>query len=293
MDFPQLSHLKITADRLNIEFYENFLPSNQAFEIYDIIEKQFSCNSLLYQKKRSKLVYGDLGLIYEVKFGGYGGRPLKVAQYPTLSWSQLPLLTEIKNNISELTGENYNFCVIQRYPNGQVGINPHRDKEMVKGTQICGLSLGSARQLTMAPPRYIKENPIQLTLRSGSLYILKPPTNDYWTHCIEKDESVTPRISLTFRNLPTRQTPLISLAETCLGCQRLSHSGLENHLLIGTDPKNSEETPFSSNISDGKGATGEICSPETCLNNPTKFPSHLKPQIPLKLKTKIPLKLKP
>jgi hypothetical protein len=41
---------------------------------------------------------------------------------------------------------------------------------------------------------------LKIPLVSGSLYILKPPTNDHWAHSIEKEPEVKePRISLTYR----------------------------------------------------------------------------------------------
>ena len=190
---------------LNIDFYEKFLTQELADQMYKIIEDKTLWRLDLSYNKRATQIYADPGLIYEVKFGGYGNRPIEIHKYSTLPWDCLPILIELREKISELTGEKYNFCVIQRYPNGKVGINPHRDKEMIKGTQICGLSLGCSRQLTMSPPKFIQSEPINLNLNSGSLYILKPPTNDYWTHCIEKDCSKTARISLTFRNVANVQ----------------------------------------------------------------------------------------
>ena len=98
--------------------------------------------------------------------------------------------------VEEITNEKYNICVIQRYPSGKVGIKKHRDKEMKLGTTISGLSLGATRKLKL---EYYDKN-IEKDLLSGSLYVLNPPTNSYYTHCIEKDSTTEPRISLTFRN---------------------------------------------------------------------------------------------
>ena len=66
------------------------------------------------------------------------------------------------------------------------------------GTSIYGLSLGATRKLTML--RYNQE-PFYLPLEHNSLYILRPPTNTYWKHCIPKQVKIKEsRFSLTFRN---------------------------------------------------------------------------------------------
>jgi len=118
-----------------------------------------------------------------------------------IAWCKLPILIDIRNHLEQLTGEKYNYCVIQYYPCGKVGIKPHKDKEMILGTTICGLSIGETRFLELSPPKFVNEEKIILPLKSGSLYVLKPPTNSYWIHAILTDDTTKPRISLTFRNV--------------------------------------------------------------------------------------------
>ncbi|MDD4931445.1 MAG: alpha-ketoglutarate-dependent dioxygenase AlkB [Candidatus Colwellbacteria bacterium] len=150
--------------------------------------------------KRVNCTYGDDGLVYEIKFGGYGGRPQTITKRKAIPWDSLPILKGLNKISTMLTEQIYNFCVAMCYPHGGIGINPHRDKEMKKGTTICGWSFLSKRVLRMDPPRYIKTSPIQISLHPGSMYEFVPPTNDHWSHCIEKDDREGKRISLTFRN---------------------------------------------------------------------------------------------
>jgi alkylated DNA repair dioxygenase AlkB len=64
------------------------------------------------------------------------------------------------------------------------------------GTIITSISLGTPRIM-----RFEKDDKIiDLLLESGSLCLIMPPTNNYWLHSIPKDTSLTPRISLIFRN---------------------------------------------------------------------------------------------
>ena len=179
---------------LNLDFYPRLYTESDSQLIYDTLEKEVAWLKPITSGRRSNQIYGDDGLVYEVKFGSYGGKPGATTRRKAQPWT--PLLAQIRDDISALTGAKYTICVVQRYPNGSVGINPHRDKEMVAGTTIAGLSFGSTRTLVMARG----EKALRLELGPGSMYVLNPPTNDYWSHAIEKSAETQPRISLTFRN---------------------------------------------------------------------------------------------
>ena len=173
------------VNRLNLYLDPNFLSEQMSQNLFTIL------NGLEWSPtRRQKYLYADPGLVYTINFKG------KNVEYATRNWDQLPILLTIKKLIEQLTGDVYTVCVVQHYPSGRYGINPHRDKEMKPGTTIAGLSLGETRTLTMAR----RDQKIPIRLNSGSLYILYPPTNDYWSHSIEKDATLGARISLTYRN---------------------------------------------------------------------------------------------
>lgn len=145
---------------------------------------------------RSTAFYGERGVV-----GAYD-RAVR-------DWSDGPIvLLQLKAYVESLTGRPSNYAVVQRYPRGGIGINPHHDREIVPGTIIAGVSLGGLRDLTMRRFQSI----ITIPLRSGSLYVLYDPTNDYWSHCIEKDDTETqPRISITYRFHPISNSPLLNI----------------------------------------------------------------------------------
>lgn len=145
-------------------------------------------------KKRNKLIYGEIPSYQST----YQGRTVET---PILPWSDLPLLLNLKNIISGLTKQRYNVCVIQLYNNGQVGIEPHRDKEMDSNVIIASVSLGTTRIMRFDSIYEIngEKKRLDIPLNSGMLCLLKPPTNDRWLHSIPKDNSTTYRISLVFR----------------------------------------------------------------------------------------------
>lgn len=184
----------VKRERCDIDFYPNFLSSEEADSLFEYLEREVVWNRKITQTSRVNQNYGDDGISYTVHFKN--GSTTRVCK----KW--LKRLRELRDKLSDITQAQYNYCVVQRYPSGKVGINPHRDKEMNPNTDIAGISLGATRVLTMLPPRYNTKDytPLTFELIPGSLYVLKPPTNNHWAHCIEKDEKVKDvRISLTFR----------------------------------------------------------------------------------------------
>lgn len=175
---------------LNVDFYEGFLNVEDSETCFNYFSSMFGSS-----KRRQSIHYGIPGLNYKVEFRGDS------FSKTVLDWTDNVYLQVIKQKLQELTKETYTVCVIQFYENGKIGIAKHKDREMIKGTTIAGLSLGSAREFRLHPPAFLKrEVAVSTSLTSGSLYVLRPPTNDYWMHEIVKDSTTHPRISLTFRN---------------------------------------------------------------------------------------------
>jgi len=197
------SRLEYEDRFLALDFYPTLYTLEDSELIYDTLFQHIKWTRDIVPYQRRNQTYGDDGLVYSITFG-YGDKANTVHRVAK-QWSDVPILHLIKQDIEAVTGASYNFCVAQYYPSGRVGINPHRDKEMVRGTTISGLSFGQTRKLSMGPPRFLEKykDPLLLDLVPGSLYVLHPPTNDYWSHCIVKDGTVRePRLSLTFRNVP-------------------------------------------------------------------------------------------
>jgi hypothetical protein len=193
--------IKVYVEKnLHVSFFQVFTP-DEAQLIFNYLSTHVQWPKTATPNRRYNCTYGDDGLVYEIQFGA------KLVRRSAIPWSQLPHLIKMNQLTTRLTCDpqsfltsecKYNFCVIQCYPQGKIGINPHRDKEMTRGTSICGWSFGCERMMTLSSSRLKKS--IKISLPTGSLYVLHPPTNDYWTHCIEKCSNDLPRYSLTFRN---------------------------------------------------------------------------------------------
>jgi hypothetical protein len=185
-------------DLFKVDYIPNFVNKNESNEVFAFINDIF-INEKFSNTSRRSITFGDENLVYKIQFkNGTVSRPTK-------EWNNH--IVNLKINLELFLFEKYgisikfNICVAQRYPSGKVGIQPHKDKEMNSGierTLIAGISLGETRILDMGP----SQDPVlSLPLNNGSLYLFLPPTNDYYTHSIRKDETLDPRISLTFRKI--------------------------------------------------------------------------------------------
>ena len=124
---------------INVDYYSNFLDTDEGEELYTTLSKAVPSGS-----RRTGLTFGDEELVYVVTYHG------KTSHRKTLPWSGIQGLEKLKRMVEDVTGQTYNVCAVLKYPNGGIGINPHRDKEMVAGTSICGVSLGAERTISFA-----------------------------------------------------------------------------------------------------------------------------------------------
>lgn len=178
---------------LDVDFYSRFISRKRGNLILS------KCDALDWQslKRRSNIIFGNEGLVYSVTF--YNSGHPKTLDRHVRPWSDFPELIPIKKRIEKKTGSICNFCAVMRYPDGNIVIKKHRDREMIHGTSIFGLSVGSVRKFKLS--KAFKQD-ITLNLTHGSLYAIKPPTNDSWFHEILPDPDISEvRYSLTFRTL--------------------------------------------------------------------------------------------
>lgn len=182
-----LLHTKYQRADLDVDYYPNFLNVTLATAWYQYLESFFP-----KANTRTSMIFGNPGLIYRVTYRGI------TKETEVLPWDALPGLEELKTLVETIIGQKITVCVIQMYPNGKVGIAPHRDKEMVAGTKICGLSIGEHRFIEFSRG---KHDSVKIGLHSGGLYVMNHPTNEKWLHSIIEELNKTgKRYSLTFRD---------------------------------------------------------------------------------------------
>ncbi|MFD2145248.1 alpha-ketoglutarate-dependent dioxygenase AlkB family protein [Mucilaginibacter antarcticus] len=140
--------------------------------------------------KRKVAWYGDEGYSYTYS------NTTKHA----LGWTKE--LLELKALVEQLTGQQYNSCLLNLYHTGDEGMAWHSDDEKALGkdTSIASLSFGAERKFALK--HRVSKHPVALMLAHGSLLVMKGTTQTHWLHSLPKSKKVTaPRVNLTFRTM--------------------------------------------------------------------------------------------
>ncbi|KAK2747980.1 hypothetical protein FQN57_001571 [Myotisia sp. PD_48] len=132
---------------------------------------------------------------------------------------------QIRFVVETLLGHPLNHVLIQLYRDGEDKISEHSDKtlDIVRGSNICNVSLGAQRAMTLRTKADAKGDSGRQSQRvpmpHNSLFILGEETNRKWLHGIRQDKrpenTKSPeerafngeRISLTFRHIGTFMNP--------------------------------------------------------------------------------------
>ena len=183
---------KIKTKKGGIVLYdEDFLPSALAdryfAELRDHCAWEQKPGVFGHMQPRLIASYGEAGIVYR-----YSGRD-NVA----LPWT--PTLLKIKEKVEAVRGR-YNYCLLNRYRNGQDSMGMHADDEPEMGNVIGSLSLGATRTFR------IKHNKTKETMKfqvgHGTLIIMAGTMQQFWKHEIPKTkENVGERINLTYRQI--------------------------------------------------------------------------------------------
>ena len=150
----------------------------------------------LFGHKQPRLTasYGDPGVTYR-----YSGTVNAAAP-----WT--PALLEIKRALEAVPGPYsclYNFCLLNRYRNGQDSMGLHADNEPDIGPVIGSLSLGATRTFRI---RHNTSKELRtFPAGHGTLIIMAGTMQQFWKHEIPKTKQhVGERINLTFRQVGLR-----------------------------------------------------------------------------------------
>ena len=112
-------------------------------------------------------------------------------------------LLEIKKKVEATAAMEFTTCLINYYRSGRDSIGWHADdeKELGKNPPIASISLGAIRMFHLKHKK-LTDLRYKIALPSGSLLLMKGPTQHFWLHQIPKtSKSTGERINLTFRRL--------------------------------------------------------------------------------------------
>ncbi len=111
-------------------------------------------------------------------------------------------LHALHDEVVRRTGEDFNFALVNLYPDGNAGLGWHADDErdLAAGAPIVSVSLGATRVFALT--NNATGAMVGVALEHGSMCVMAGETQRKWKHCITKDARVKiPRISITFRRL--------------------------------------------------------------------------------------------
>jgi alkylated DNA repair dioxygenase AlkB len=196
MDLFKSDHNLLPFDG-DVENHGPILSQDEAARYFDVLLESIAWRNdetVMFGKRivtaRKVAWYGDHGFSYH-----YSGTSKQA-----LPWT--PELLELKAQVESQTGSAFNSCLLNLYHQGNEGMGWHSDdeKSIDPNTSIASLSLGVARKFSFKH-KQTKET-VSLILETGSLLVMKPPTQIHWHHSLPKSKKIlSPRINLTFRSM--------------------------------------------------------------------------------------------
>ncbi|MCC7447172.1 MAG: alpha-ketoglutarate-dependent dioxygenase AlkB [Anaerolineae bacterium] len=177
-------------------FYPGFFSAAESQQLFETLAREIHWaeqSITIYGKsvKVPRLVawYGDAGKSYT-----YSGTTMHPEPW-------IPALLTMKARIEAVAGVTFNTVLLNYYRNEQDSMGWHSDDEpeLGKNPVIASVSLGATRSFQFKHKRD-SELRQSINLTSGSLLLMRGPTQHFWKHQIPKTKRpLDPRINLTFR----------------------------------------------------------------------------------------------
>lgn len=146
-----------------------------------------------HDQPRLTASYGDQGMTYRYSGTVNAANP----------WTETMLV--VKRKIEEIIprfeqATNFNYCLLNRYRDGQDSVGMHADDEPGMGNVIGSLSLEATRTFKIRHNK--KKLKMGFAASQGSLIIMGGTMQRFWKHGVEKEPEVRgERINLTFRRM--------------------------------------------------------------------------------------------
>ncbi len=180
-----------------VNYYGKIMSATEANKYLDCL-----LNTIAW-KNDEAVIYGKL-IITKRKVAWYGDSEFEYTYSNTtkraLPWTKE--LLELKQLAEQLSGEQYNSCLLNLYHNGDEGMAWHSDaeKDLKRNGAIGSMSFGAERRF-MFKHKQSKQT-ASVLLEHGSLLVMKDTTQTHWLHRLPPTKLVNkPRVSLTFRTV--------------------------------------------------------------------------------------------
>ena len=175
-------------------------------KIFDLNESDIFFDDLfktIEWKNDEAIIFGK-HIITKRKVAWYADEAYEY-KYSNITKTALPWtaeLVEIKKAVEEISGEQFNSCLLNLYHNGDEGMAWHSDgeKDLKKDGAIASVSFGAERKFSFKH-KETKET-ISLLLEHGSLLMMAGTTQSHWLHRLPPTKrAFNPRVNLTFRTI--------------------------------------------------------------------------------------------
>lgn len=139
---------------------------------------------------------------------GYGSHPALKYSYGGLMlhakpWT--PVMLALRDRINELTGEEYNFAVVNRLKDGKDCLGFLQDDDCTETDIQSGttyLTFGANRDWTMRNKGYVSDQSLTLNLLNGTMLRAIPPTTEcYYIGIPQRPSVIEPCISIAFKRI--------------------------------------------------------------------------------------------
>jgi alkylated DNA repair dioxygenase AlkB len=178
-------------------YYGKIITSFEANRYFELL-----LNNIVWENDKA-IIFGK-SIVTKRKIAWYGDSDYLYtysnSTKQALAWTEE--LLYLKQTIENVTGANYNSCLLNLYHNGNEGLGWHSDDEesLGKNNNIASLSLGAERKF-LFKHKLTKQN-VSILLEHGSLLVMKGSTQSNWLHSLPKSRKISqPRINLTFRTI--------------------------------------------------------------------------------------------
>lgn len=180
-----------------VNYYGKIITSFEANRYFELL-----LNNIVWENDKA-IIFGK-SIVTKRKIAWYGDSDYLYtysnSTKQALAWTEE--LLYLKQTIENVTGANYNSCLLNLYHNGNEGLGWHSDDEesLGKNNNIASLSLGADRKF-LFKHKLTKQN-VSILLEHGSLLVMKGSTQSNWLHSLPKSRKISqPRINLTFRTI--------------------------------------------------------------------------------------------
>lgn len=189
----------LTPCQLNMEnaeniYYPQFYSKEMADQLFNdikllkhtFIQEQFKFNGINVNLPRLIALYGKM-----YQYSGINTLPVSFPK----------IIEDIKNDIENMTGYEFNACLLNYYRSDRDSIGWHSDNEKSMGSDpiIASVTLGHPRTLWFRRIDNHRKN-FKIDLEHGSLLIMGKGCQKAWQHSIPKGQNGE-RINLTFRKI--------------------------------------------------------------------------------------------